>query len=194
MIMSKYTKKLGSDNTYKRPKKTHQEQLTADEIAEKLQGYERVDDISEVPINTHVRYFITDENGEQTFRLGGFLQNKNNADKYVYLSNGKVSWVVQVANTIFFRKMSHQEEIDGLTIQYKKKLKEKTELINEYRQIIIDNLGSEYIEKIENKYKPSKSRKIKQIEEKPKKKSGSKAKKQSVGKNKQNLKKKLARR
>ena len=74
--MSKFTKKIGSDKSYKRPKKTMQEQLTAEEIAEKLQGYERVDDINEVPINTHLRYFTMEDDGKQVFRMGGFLQNK----------------------------------------------------------------------------------------------------------------------
>ncbi len=102
--MSKYIKKLGSDKTYKRPKITYQEQLTADEIASKLQGYEKVDDIAEVPLNTHIRYFTTDKDGSQNFKMGGFLVNKQNPDKYIRLSNGKLSWSVQVADAVFLKK------------------------------------------------------------------------------------------
>ena len=142
--MSKYTKKIGSDPAYKRPKKTMQEQLTAEEIAEKLQGYERVDDINEVPINTHLRYFTTEKDGTQVFRMGGFLQNKQNADKYVYLSNGKISWSVQPSKTIFFRKLSHTEEIDALHRHYKKKLAEKDIQIEKFKRFIKNKMGTSF--------------------------------------------------
>lgn len=134
--MSKGTKKLGADKSYKRPKVTYQEQLTADEIAEKLQGYQRVDDISEVPLNTHIRYFKTEKDGSQTFRTGGFLKDKQNSDKYVMLTNGKQVWSVQVEGTIFFRKMTHKEEITAIHNLYKKKLKEKDAIINKLKKYI----------------------------------------------------------
>ncbi len=140
--MSKSIKKLGSDKTYKREKKTYQEQLTADEIAEKLQGYAKVDDIAEVPLNTHVRYFITLDNGTQVFRLGGFLHNKKNADTYVMLSNGKNIWSVQVKGTTFFRKLSHNEEIESLHQSYKKKLEEKDLLIKKLKNYIKTKLNN----------------------------------------------------
>lgn len=127
--MPKYVSKLGSDKSYKRPKITYQEKLTANEIKEKLQGYQKVDNIADVPINTHIRYFIQKPDGSRLFRTGGLLYNKQNADKYVILSNGKHVWSVQVKNTVFFRKMSHKEEIDALHRFYKNKLKEKDKTI-----------------------------------------------------------------
>ena len=140
--MSKFVKKLGSDRSYKRPKVTYQEQLTADEIAEKLQGYERVDDISEVPLNTHIRYFTTDKNGVQTFRTGGFLYNKKNAEKYIMLSNGKSVWSVQIKGAIFYKKMTHQDEITALHALYKKKLAEKELIIKKLKKYIKDKIGT----------------------------------------------------
>ena len=137
--MSKYAKKLGSDKNYKRPKTTYQEQLTADEIAEKLQGYERVDDISEVPLNTHIRYFTTLSDGSQAFRLGGFLHNKNNADTYIILNNNKNMWSVQVKGTIFYKKLSHKEEIEALHEMYKKKIHEKDAIIQKLKKYIKTN-------------------------------------------------------
>lgn len=127
--MSKFTKKLGDDKTYARPKVTHTEKLSGDEIAEKLEGYEKVDNIAEVGINTHLRYFTT-TNGEQLFRMGGFLHNKNNADTYVVLTNGKNTWSVQVKGTIFFKKLSHDEETKRIHALYKKKLTDKEAYIN----------------------------------------------------------------
>lgn len=135
--MSKGVKKLGADKSYKRPKVTYQEQLTADEIAEKLQGYERVEDISEVPINTHLRYFKTDKDGTQKFCSGGFLSDKKDAETYVYLTNGKQSWPVQMADSpVFFRKLSHKEEIAALHNLYKKKLQEKDAVIKKLKKYI----------------------------------------------------------
>ena len=134
--MSKYAKKLGSDQTYKRPKKTFQEQLSADEIAKKLQGYEKVDDIAEVPLNTHIRYFKTNPDGTQVFRTGGFLHNKQDPEKFVMLSNGKNIWSVQVKDTVFFKKMSHNDELDAIHALYKKKLNEKDEVIDKLKKYI----------------------------------------------------------
>ena len=48
--------KLGDDN-YKRPKQTYTDKLTDEDIKAKLEDYIEVDDISKVPLNTHVRYF-----------------------------------------------------------------------------------------------------------------------------------------
>ena len=120
--MIKKPKKLGADKNYQRPKYTYQEQLTADEIEKLLQGYEQVESIIDIPINTHIRYFTTDNNGDHKFRMGGFLHDKSNADKYIILSNGTKSWSVQIKDTVFFKKLSHTEEINSLHKLYKKKL------------------------------------------------------------------------
>jgi len=154
--MSKSVKKLGTDQSYKRPKVTFQEKLSADEIAEKLQGYEQVADIAEVPLQTHLRYFIKDENGNQVFRLGGFLYNKTNAEKFVMLSNGKNVWSVQVKNTVFFKKMSQKEEIDSLHKQYQKKIAEKDQIIDKLKKYIKENLPANKSTKIIASVQPTK--------------------------------------
>lgn len=135
--MSKYTTKLGSNGSYKRPLVTAQEKLTADEISSKLEGYEKVDDINDVPINTHMRYFIKKDN-TMIFRTGGFLYNKQNSDKYIILSNGKNTWSVQIKDTIFYRKLSHKEEIDAIHRHYLKKIKEKDTIIKDLKRQILD--------------------------------------------------------
>lgn len=126
--------KLGNDN-YKRPKKTFTDKLTPEEIKSKLEDYIEVEDISHVPLNTHMRYFTLKVNEktkkkERVFRTGGFLINKNNYDKYVILSNvpdtgvinnNKKSWSVNTQTSIFYRKMTlteikdqYEEEIEDL--------------------------------------------------------------------------------
>lgn len=127
--MPQYPKRLGTDKSYDRPKYTYQEQLDADDIAKLLEGYQKVEDISNIPINTHIRYFTNSKNGDHTFRTGGFLHNKENCDKYIILSNGKYSWSVQTKKSIFFKKMTHSEEIESIHRLYHKKLKKKDKII-----------------------------------------------------------------
>ena len=142
--------KLGEDN-YKRPKKTYTDKLTDDDIKAKLEDYVEVDDISMVPLNSHVRYFTERINEkkkkEKVFRLGGFLVNKSNYEKYVILSNVpetgfinpiKKTWSVNTKTSIFYKKQTLDEikeeyelEIEDLKDQIKflkkeiKKLKSK---------------------------------------------------------------------
>ncbi len=142
--------KLGEDN-YKRPKKTYTDKLTDDDIKAKLEDYVEVDDISMVPLNSHVRYFTERINEkkkkEKVFRLGGFLINKSNYEKYVILSNVpetgfinpiKKTWSVNTKTSIFYKKQTLEEikeeyelEIEDLKDQIKflkkeiKKLKVK---------------------------------------------------------------------
>ena len=130
------TERLNKDK-YNRPLITLQDKLSQDEVNDKLFDYVEVDDISKVKLNTHIRYFIlkTDAKTKKTtklFRLGGYLINKENANKYIVLSNGKNTWSVQTLDTIFYRKLDSQEIMDkyenqilnlnNKLIKYKKEL------------------------------------------------------------------------
>ena len=83
-------------------------------------NYERVEDIDDVPLSTHVRY-VTFKDEQQRFCLGGLLTKKHS--KYVVLSNGTFSWSVQRYHwkksnegdepdfeTVFFRILSKEEQ------------------------------------------------------------------------------------
>ena len=77
-----------------RPTDTYQSKLTDADIEEKLKLYKKIDTIDELtklPLNTHIRYFSVtkDDKGKKIkkFRLGGFLNNKDNYDKYIILTN-----------------------------------------------------------------------------------------------------------
>ena len=146
------------DDSYKRPKKTLTDKLSAEEIKEKLEDYIEVEDISKVPLNTHIRYFTEKEDKDKkkkikVFRLGGFLVNKNNYDKYVVLSNvpdtgvinaNKKTWSANTKTSIFYRKQNLDEikeqyqdeldelydEVDNLKKQMKKLKAENTKLKN----------------------------------------------------------------
>jgi hypothetical protein len=110
MQSQKITKRLSRDNNYQRPKKTYQDKLSPEEIEEKLEEYIKVDDITKVPLNSHLRYFtLNKKTNKKEFRLGGFLTNRDQPDKYVILSNGTISWSVQIENSIFFKKLTVKE-------------------------------------------------------------------------------------
>ena len=98
---------------YERPKHTIQDKMNDNEIEEKLADYLEVEDINKVPIGTHIRYYtlVPNDKGEikKAFRLGGQLHNKDNADKYIILSNGKITWTVQTETSILYRKMTIDE-------------------------------------------------------------------------------------
>ena len=99
---NKFTKRISSDN-YKKKGKSYQDSLTNKEIKEKLEEYKEVKNISNVGLNTHLRYItINKKTGKKLFRLGGFLTKVNLTDGYVILSNGKISWSVQINHTLFF--------------------------------------------------------------------------------------------
>ena len=127
--MSEKTIRYKNNLSYQRPKYTVQDRLTEEEIDEKLEDYKEVDDITTVPLGTHLRYFITNldpQTGIATrkFRLGGVLKDKENADKYVILSNGNITWSVQVKEATFYRKMNVEEIKDEYELMIQEYLNE----------------------------------------------------------------------
>ncbi len=137
--------RLGEDN-YQRPKKTLTDKLTTEEIKEKLEDYLEVEDISTVPLNTHVRYFTEKyddkkKKASKVFRLGGFLVNKNKYEEYVVLSsvpdngtiNGqKKTWSVNTKKSIFYRKLQFEE----IKEQYQDEIEELTEEVETLKKMV----------------------------------------------------------
>lgn len=124
------TKKLS--DTKKPSGLSFTEKLTDDEIKEYLEDYKE-EQIQNIKLGTHVRYFTVDKNGETKFRLGGTVRFKSPDHKYLILENGKASWSVQAINTIFFMKESTAE----LTKQFKEILFEKNEEIKQLQTYCI---------------------------------------------------------
>jgi hypothetical protein len=126
-----YTKRLSRDTQYKKKTKSYQESLSPDEIKEKLEEYKQVDNIDEVPLSTHLRYFTIDpKTGKKEFRLGGFLTKIN--DDYVVISNGNFSWSVQKKTSVFFQKLNFKELKDDLVKKISKKFeKQLSDLVDE---------------------------------------------------------------
>ncbi len=121
------------DTDYERPILTYTDKLSKQEIESLLLDYEKVDSLKDVPVGTHIRYF-ENKDGELKFRTGGILTIKSGLPKYCILKNGKVSWSVQIANSIFFRRITIKEVKE----EYEKKLIDKENELNELRFLIRD--------------------------------------------------------
>lgn len=135
-------------------KKTFTSNLTKDEINEKLQDYKLVDDISKVPLGTHLRYFIM-KDGNKLFRMGGNLKRNLDLPKFVILVNALgAEWTVQIKDTTFYKKMSIneiKEEYDGIIEELHEKIKKYKTKINEKDNVIFEL--QETIKKIKSKSK-----------------------------------------
>ena len=130
--MANITKRLARDTNYVKPKKTYQDTLSPNEIKNKLLEYKKVNNIFNIDINTHLRYFSIDKNtGKKQFRLGGFLTKINKNNNYIILSNGKFSWSVQINDAVFFEKLPFSE----LKKELEYKISQKYEIqLNQIRE------------------------------------------------------------
>ena len=131
------TKRL-SRNDYNRPAKTYQDTLSNTDIKDKLKDYKKVNDMSKVSISTHLRYFTKDKNGNQLFRLGGVLTKIDPEQRYVILSNGSLSWSVQIKKkikTLTNKFETLENNYENLENEYKKVLKKNNILESEIKKI-----------------------------------------------------------
>jgi hypothetical protein len=124
-----------------RPKETFQSQLTEAEIEDRLKLYKKIDNVEEIaklPLNTHIRYFSVtkDDKGKKIkkFRLGGFLNNKDNYDKYIVLTTKNISWSVDTKTSILYRKFKDDEIDKNINIE-----KHQTEIFKDENMKIKDN-------------------------------------------------------
>ncbi len=121
--MQQIPKRLSRDTGYKPTGLTYQQKLSNEEIENKLIDYVKVksSDINKIPLNTHIRYFsINPKTGEKQFRLGGNLIKIE--EKYIVLSNGQLSWSVQLNNSTIYKKMLTKELIEDTKINTAKEL------------------------------------------------------------------------
>jgi hypothetical protein len=128
-IINNIVNKKSTENNKKEDvnkKETYTSALNKDEIQKKLEDYMKVEDLSQVPIGTHLRYFVH-KDGEYLFRMGGNLKRNTDLPKYVILKNAVgAEWSVQVKNTIFYKKMSLTEiknEYEGIIDELHLKIK-----------------------------------------------------------------------
>jgi hypothetical protein len=151
------TKRLSRDVNYKKPDQTYQSTLNKEDITKKLEDYSRVElkNINQVPLNTHIRYFVINpKTGEKQFRLGGYVTKIDIQNKYIVLSNGNFTWSVQFANTIFYKKMTTNEYKEQVVTEIEDDIKKKMDyLIKENKELkkVIKEIKDTTIKKKMNK-------------------------------------------
>jgi hypothetical protein len=114
-------------DNYKRPELTYTDKLSKAQVRELLNDYEQIhnkNNLKDVPPGTHIRYFEM-KDGELKFRTGGLITINTGLPDYIILSNGKISWSVQVAPCIFFRRITIKQVKD----EYQKLLINKETII-----------------------------------------------------------------
>jgi len=108
---------------YSRPPKTYQDNLTNQDIKKQLKEYKEVKDIKEILINSHIRYFSKNvKSKEMQFRLGGTITKIDPENRFCMVSNGTISWCVQIKNTVFWIKMTNAELKEELKTEIKNEL------------------------------------------------------------------------
>ena len=151
MDKKKVTKRLSRDTSYKKKGKSYQEKLSPAEIKKKLEEYSQVEDINEVPIGSHIRYFtFNPKNGEKQFRLGGFLAKIDKGGKYIICENGNFSWSVQISNSVYFRKLKFSELKDELIEKISKKFEKEIKSLKKENKNLKDAL-KEIKKQVKNK-------------------------------------------
>lgn len=112
-------------NNYVRPEKTFTDSLTSEDIEKKLEDYIKINDLGQVALGTHIRYF-QEKDGKLLFRMGGVLKRNQDATQFIILRNAQgVEWSVQTANNIFFKKMILPEikaEYDKIILELNSKI------------------------------------------------------------------------
>jgi hypothetical protein len=117
-------------NGFERPEITYTDQLSKEEIQEKLADYSKVEDIYKVPLGVHLRYFVK-KDGQMLFRMGGQLFKNNGLPEYVILKSGtNAQWSVQIKDTVFYRKMTLAE----IKEEYEDIIKKKNEKIQALKE------------------------------------------------------------
>ncbi len=134
-----------SESLFERPLLTYQDMLTRKDIEGQLLDYEKVSNLEDVPVGTHIRYFES-KDGELKYRVGGILTIKTGLPAYIILANGKVSWSVQVDPCIFFRRITIRET----KLAYEKIIESKDYELDELRNYIKE-LKKEIVQLKKNK-------------------------------------------
>jgi hypothetical protein len=114
-----------------------QRNLTEEDVNLLLEEYEEVDDTEILKPGMHVRYYTIKQkrNGDvdKKFRMGGEIMKVDHENKYVVLTNKRLSWSVQFNNTIFYKKMTSDE----IKAFYENELDEKDNKIEKLKQSIV---------------------------------------------------------
>lgn len=129
-------KTISKNDNYIKGDYTLTDLLNKNEIIVLLKDYKRCKNIKDLPIGTHIRYFIKTDN-EWKFRIGGDLLN-NADDRYIVLNSGIKKWCVQLNNSKIYYKMNPDE----LELYNNKIIKKQQKYINDLSENIYKKLNN----------------------------------------------------
>ena len=120
-MYSKKNIKIKNDN-YVKPNITAIDLLTPGDIKKRLINYEKITtECVEILVpSTRIQYFEIMKDNKFRYKPGGAII-KNGYPDYLVLSNGRISWSVQLKNHIIFKEIN----VDTIVNEYKEKLKKK---------------------------------------------------------------------
>jgi len=119
--------------------------LSAKELKNKVENFKQVKskDVENLSIGSRIIYFeVVNIDGDTKFKYkpGGNLIS-NGFPKYLYITNGKVNWSVQLDNHVIF-KLDNQDEINEKYEKKIKKLKTKVSLLESENKKLIKKLNN----------------------------------------------------
>ena len=129
--MSKILKRISQDG-YIKEGNSIQDNLTKEDIELLLEDYNEVLNITELKPTLEIRYFTTIKN-KKLFRMGGTIIKVDFDNKYIVLTNGKITWSVQLNDkTTLYRKMTLAEVKEF----YENEINNIETNVNKYKQTI----------------------------------------------------------
>ena len=122
-----------SEDGFKKSINTIQDNLTQEDINILLEEYNQIESIIDLKEGIHIRYYtLIKKNGsvQQVFRMGGTIIKIDLKKNYAVLSNGKITWSIQLNdNIIIYKKMT----IDEVKQFYENELDNKEIEVNKYK-------------------------------------------------------------
>jgi hypothetical protein len=134
-----------TEDDYQRPSKTFQDTLqNKADMLKYLENYKRVENVDDIPLNSHMRYVTLDKNNKQVFRIGGFL--KQIKPNYIVLTSGTLNWCVQryhyaagksqpIFNTVFWYQVPKEELLMEKLIEQESKINKLEKTLNYIKNI-----------------------------------------------------------
>ena len=144
---------------YKKPANTVQDNLTQEDIDILLEEYNEIDDIHQLKNGVHIRYYAIVKNKQniekKLFRMGGTIIKVDFEKKFLVLSNGRITWSVQINDkNIFYKKMTTEEikefyenELNTAETEQMQVKSNFKEMQKKYQELIIQN--EKLVKKIE---------------------------------------------
>jgi len=120
--------------------------FTDADVKDHLKNYQKIKSFDKIKKWTPIKYFIHMKGGMYKYMMGGLLKYKY--DDYIVLQSGETTWSVQKVDTVFYQRVSINDDILRGNIKKNNKLIEEmggdaVNLIEEDNEDIFSSLRTE---------------------------------------------------